>query len=580
MKYFKKITLVVMISLSVNIAAMAQRATNGSYIQSGGLMFDQDIITPANMFEISQNQFAFGTARSMAMAGAFTSLGADLSSMSINPAGLGMYISSDISITPTMTFQRANTNAEAYGSNSRNKFSISNFGFATNIYQGKGNVISITMGMGYNKLQDLNYNYSFKQVGNTSSIADAFSKILDHSDLNANDLMGNNLNWNEMGADLWPAILGYKTGLSDYFTDDDGKNGVWKPDWIGGPGSGADIGHFSTVESLGSIGEYSLSFGMNISNKLYIGAALGLQSVYQEKNLYYSEDYYYSKPSVDNPQYGDAGIPFQLLYSHLNQTSIINGVGVNFKLGVTYRPIQNLRIGVAVHTPTYYSLDREYQGAAASNSFSNNPDYNPGENEFPKPNDNREIPLEAVSPQLIDSDEFGWSFTSPTKLLLGASYTFGRWGVLSVDYQRDWYNHMRLKDSPIGGQEDYKATMKSTFKGTNTLRVGLEVKPLPMVSLRGGFGYTGSSLQNEMTVLSSPITNSTTYYSAGIGFMLSRSTYLDFAYSYQTSKSTDYNLFYVDEYSSNNELLSSDVSDYFSTGIIRHNAILTFGVRF
>jgi len=33
----------------------------------------------------------FGTARVMGMGGAFTSLGADLSSMSINPAGLGSF---------------------------------------------------------------------------------------------------------------------------------------------------------------------------------------------------------------------------------------------------------------------------------------------------------------------------------------------------------------------------------------------------------------------------------------------------------------------------------------------------------
>ena len=49
---------------------------------------DRDIVTPSDLFELSQTTFSLGTARSMAMAGAFTSLGADLTSMAINPAGL------------------------------------------------------------------------------------------------------------------------------------------------------------------------------------------------------------------------------------------------------------------------------------------------------------------------------------------------------------------------------------------------------------------------------------------------------------------------------------------------------------
>ena len=53
---------------------------------SGGLLMDRDIVTPSDLFELSQTTFSLGTARSMAMAGAFTSLGADLTSMAINPA--------------------------------------------------------------------------------------------------------------------------------------------------------------------------------------------------------------------------------------------------------------------------------------------------------------------------------------------------------------------------------------------------------------------------------------------------------------------------------------------------------------
>lgn len=83
---------------------------------------DRDIVTPSDLFELSQTTFSLGTARSMAMAGAFTSLGADLTSMAINPAGLGMYRHNEISITSLMSFARAENNAPAFNSNSKTGF--------------------------------------------------------------------------------------------------------------------------------------------------------------------------------------------------------------------------------------------------------------------------------------------------------------------------------------------------------------------------------------------------------------------------------------------------------------------------
>lgn len=73
----------------------------------GGLAMSADALSTADLFSLSQQSFNFGTARSMAMGGAFTSLGADQASMVINPAGLGMYNRGEIAVTPMMTFSRA-----------------------------------------------------------------------------------------------------------------------------------------------------------------------------------------------------------------------------------------------------------------------------------------------------------------------------------------------------------------------------------------------------------------------------------------------------------------------------------------
>ena len=119
------------IILAAVASASAAAAQNN---QSGGLIMDKDLLMPSDFFELSQTQFNFGTARAMAMAGAFTSLGADLSSMSINPAGLGMYRHNDISFTPMMSFVRSDTNADPYGRNHRNRFAMANVGGVANLY--------------------------------------------------------------------------------------------------------------------------------------------------------------------------------------------------------------------------------------------------------------------------------------------------------------------------------------------------------------------------------------------------------------------------------------------------------------
>lgn len=558
-----------MLALLAGAPAAAQTTT----LQTGGLMVDKDIVMPGDLFELSQTQFNFGTARSMAMAGAFTSLGADLSSMSINPAGLGMFRRSELTVTPLMSFARAQNSAAAYGKNSRDRFSLGNIGLVINAYEGTGRLVSLNVGFGYNRLADLNYRTSFYQTGNIGSIADMYAMQMRYSSLTRNDIRGDNLDWGRVDANLWPAVLGYKCALIDDPDDDR----MWSPTWISSDRDRIDIGQYSTVQSRGSLGEYALSLGANIGNKVYVGATIGIQSLYQKKEYFYAEDYTYPTPSDKNPEGVAPDLDYQLLYSKLNQSVVTEGTGVNFKLGVTYRPIDNLRIGAAFHTPTYYSFDRKYQGAMASLSYANrdtDPDVHPDRDGY--------IPLEMQTPVLQDSGPDSWSFISPSRLLLGVSYAFGSRGVIAVDYERAWYNGIRVKDTPSGVPAGgYNDTFRSTFKGANTLRVGAEFKPVPVVALRAGFGISGSWLQNKETQLSSPIAKRITYCGAGVGFLLSRSVVLDIAYSYQTTEMTAYALYYADEYdTTTGQLIGVNASDNFTTDIDRHALAVTLGFRF
>ena len=94
---------------------------------------------------------------------------------------------------------------------------------------------------------------------------------------------------------------------------------------------------------------------------LYFGASIGIQSVHKKLGVTYQEEYgYFNTDGIGHDGSGNA-LAEQLDVMNLYQEMEMNGSGVNFKLGFTARPLTGLRVGVAFHTPTYYSLDYSYR---------------------------------------------------------------------------------------------------------------------------------------------------------------------------------------------------------------------------
>lgn len=572
------------------VAAGSLQAQQRGTLAFGGAVLNQDGVLAGEMAQMSQPQ-ALGTARSMALGGAFTSLGADLASMSINPAGLGMYRRNEIALTPMMTFQSSETpGTMSYAKNGKNRFSMANFGAALNAYEGTGTLTSFTVGIGLNRIADFNSRYSYKTdtpyAGGSvwaPTIADIFGQQLGQAGIfpNGNDELGYNVN-----PYYWPAVLGYNGFMISrhFYTDPETQEEkpTYVPDCIG---SNASILHYMDVVNSGSINEFTISAGANLNNIVYIGATIGIQSVHKATGVYYGEDYRYDHGQAIN----SAGeeLETQLDYADLYQKSVLDGSGVNFKLGVTVRPIESLRIGVAFHTPTYYSLERSYYGDITTQMYNN-------------ATEKTEINQDGT-PYQDDMGSNSWCFTSPARLLFGISYTFGNFGLITVDYERDWYNGIRIKDNPNGlySNDAYNDTFRHTMKGSNTVRIGAEFKPLPFMAIRAGFGYTGSMLRSNGYTFneydrhlvtepltgekvyeynpvpaSSPMTREVIYYTAGLGFSITPNVVLDVAYQYQTTKHTDYNLFYFADGSGVN------ASGVYNTSFDRHAAALTLGFRF
>ncbi len=527
--------------------AQAQQAASTMWFE--GIAMQQAGLTADDLVRFGTAQ-PFGTARSMAMANAFTSLGGDLVSASVNPAGLGMYRSGEVAVTPLLTLQRGSSDVRMTD-NAKSRITLGNVGLVFKTYEGTGAVTNVNIAFGYNRVADLNYRMSGEWQGRKGpdgvvpSILDVMGRQLDYYGFK-------NSNYGENMPDMWGALLAY----NGYLLDDD-----YYP-YVGGD---ASIGRAYNMESRGSVNEVYFAVAMNFGNKLYAGITLGVQSLSQKKNLYYGEQYDYAGGRPTDME-------SVLNRMHYNQAAKTDGVGFNAKIGLTWRPTGGLRVGVAIHTPTWYAVDHEYGAQMSALRYD--------------ADKNSVVPVDLdTEGTWVDSGPDQWKFTTPTRLLAGISYTFGTRGVVAVDYERTWYNAMRVSNVPYwvpGSWADNLTgeAFRDTFRGSNTLRVGGEFKPSGAWSVRAGYALTGNILRHESDLFSGAMPTRTEWITAGVGRRFAHGITLDLCYQYGH---TDYNacrLFYSMGYSDSGMLTDYDLSEPLSTSQTRHNIALTLGVRF
>lgn len=530
-------------------AGTAHAQQTASPMRFEGVAMQQAGLTADDLVRFGTAQ-PFGTARSMAMANAFTSLGGDLASATINPAGLGMYRSGEVALTPLLTLQRGSSDVRMTD-RSKSRLTLGQAGLVFKSYEGSGTVTGVNIAFGYNRVADLNYRMSGEWQGRKGpdglvpSILDVMGRQLDHYGFE-------NSNYGENYPDMWGALMAY----NGYLLDDE---------YIPYVGGDARIGRAYNLESRGSVNEVYFAVAMNFGNKFYAGITLGVQSLSQKKDLYYGEQY-------DYPEGRPEDMDRVLDRLHYNQAAKTDGVGFNAKIGLTWRPTGGLRVGLALHTPTWYAVDHEYGAQMSALRYD-------ADKQSVTPVD---IDTEGT---WVDSGPDQWKFTTPTRLLAGISYTFGTRGVVAVDYERTWYNAMRVRNVPYWVPATWadnltKEAFRDTFHGSNTLRIGGEFKPAGAWSLRAGFALTGNILRHESGICSGAMPTRSKWITAGVGRRFTHGITLDLTYQYGHTDYNDWRLFYSTGYDSAGVLTDYDLSEPLSTSRTRHNIALTLGVRF
>ena len=460
----------------------------------------QDVLEAYNL----SNMNAQATARSIGFGGALGSVGGDFGAVSVNPAGLGIYRSSEISFTPSI---KINSSASQYlteNSNDNNtKANINHFSVVfNNAPKGKRYDRhawkSVSFAMGMNRLADFNHNYNYTGANYSGSASQAFEADANKDTINVSI----------------PGRLAY-TGFESYLINGYQSHYNTVVPFAQG------IQQLNNVTERGGITEYSLSLGGNYKEKLLTGISVGIPFMDYRSTAEYSETIL---PKVtNNPE------QFQSFTYHnaLN----ISGGGINAKFGAIYNVTNFFRVGGAFHTPTIYSI-KEFSDYGIVTKINGRITDISTDNYLPRTN-------------------FDYSFISPYKAILSATFILKKFGFITADYEYVAYNTMHYSypkgfDSATGTSYDYQAALmnksiRNTYRSVTNLRLGAEIKLTKFFMIRAGVGYYGnpynaSSVSGEHIDISGGLGLRTRHFFADLGMVSSL-----YSFTEQPYNNIDYN---------------------------------------
>lgn len=449
-----------------------------------------------------------GTARYVGMGGAMEALGADISVINSNPAGIGLFRRSSGSVSFGLVSQDG---ASSFKYGNKTNASFDQAGFVYSLRDGRRTFINF----GFNYHKSKNFDYILNAA---SALNGASQHKLSYMKALANE---NNLDKTSSG---WRGKFAYTSQLDNLYyntlmmTSSDG--------FFYNDASGYEFGRAET----GYIGEYDFNTSVNVNDRVYLGITIGIHDVHYTGHSLYNE----ALVNLNNQTAGDITV---------NDERRITGTGYNASFGIIFRPVDAspFRIGLSVSTPTWYDLKTSNYTYLINNTKADGggklqgdyPNYTTGESyEF----------------KLFTPWKFGVSLghTVGNYLAIGASYEYADYSRLDtrvndgydVDYWGDVYEHSS-SDEPMNRHT------RETLKAVSTLKIGAEAKVMPNLAVRAGYNYVSPMFKKEgykdgnIDSYGSNYSSATDYtnweatnrYTVGIGYTLGKMSF-DLAYQY------------------------------------------------
>lgn len=515
-----------------------------------------------------------GTARFVGMGGAMGALGGDISTMGTNPAGIGIYRSNDI--MTSFSYSAYGTESKYLGqtfNNDKNQWSFDNIGFVFASKIGNQTALRfVNFGFNYKRSKSLYKNMTMG--GLLGAVDDIFvSQVNQMGQQATDDVWYNKENYNFNGAEAygnnrlgWLGIMGYQ----GYLTNAMRKDGYDRYD----PIVPDEVDAYFNSNERGGISQFDFNVAFNVNDRVYFGLTLGAYDVNYKKTTLYDEDY-------------GNGEGYEL--SSFNR---IKGSGVDVKFGAIIRPFESspFRIGLAIHTPTFYNLTYENGASMTSDVFLK--DVQDGDSKF-KVRDDNPGPDAVTTRESFDANggrriEQDFRLSTPWRFNASLGYTVGTSLALGAEYEYEDYSSMKFKYPEGDEMIDQNSTIKDYMKGVHTFRIGAEYKVIPEFAFRLGYNYSSTAFKVDdaykwipanSTLTDTDFANSQSHnnFTLGIGYR-GKAFYADLAYQYSVYKE-DFFPFYNDLETSPGhwEIVTPQATKVTNT---RSQVLLTLGMRF
>ena len=492
-------------------------------------------IAAQNSYDVTRftNSDLTGTARFVGMGGAMSALGTDVSVISTNPAGIGLYRCNDF--VATMGLHTIENKSNFIGNelkNDKTSFAIDNLGLVISNETGSENVKFVNMAFNYRHRNSFKNNMEIAGSLMTAN-GDYFSQQYELGVFYKES--GQYVGYEDYYSLNYP-WLGLLTSTSGLIGDDGNLRYV----------PGGDSGYYPLfmnyyAKEKGGIDDVDVNISCNISDRYYFGITVTASNVdYTRYSEYLEHDDLYDYYTIEN-RYNISG----------------NGVGI--KLGSIIRPFEYspFKIGFAIHTPTWYNLtDRTSATMIGDDGYII---------------DTRDY--EAYGDDLY----IDYEYTTPWRLNLSASYTFDTFAAVNAEYEFVDYSSAKLKYTDGFNMSDLNDEIEANTKAQHILRIGAMFNLSKNLSLRCGYNYISAPFKNsaaktclKMQDTSTEFLNNyeTNIFTLGTGYA-SGSFYFDIAYKMAVQKAEFYN-YYDFEY----------VNPAAEVDVTRQSLVMSLGFRF
>lgn len=454
-----------------------------------------------------------GTARSQAIGGAIGALGGDIQSNFVNPAGIGLYRTSEVVLSPGLKFLTNDADFRGTSSSVKNNgFVLGTSGFVFGIPDGYRRNRNTSVSLAVTRTADFNNDVLYRGQNNFSSFSEAYAAEIASSGLTLDEALNSN-------SISFPARMGLYTYLVDTLTTAGfGTEVVATPLRYSYENDTAFmLNQENRIETRGGITELAFTIAGGSNDKFYYGGGIGLPIVNYERNSVLTET-----------DASDAGNNY-FNRAELQERFTSKGFGLNLKGGVIFKPVEKLRLGFAFHTPTLYALKDTYD-ATLDTDLEN---YN-GESSV------------NVS-QLYDGylPEYEYDLSSPWRLIASGAYVINevadvrkQRGFISADIEYVTYGSTRFRNAEQNTIEDEQffdavnTVVKEYYKGAVNARIGGELK-FNTIMARAGFAYNGNPYAD------SELDGKRMFISGGLGYR-DKGFFIDLSYVHRIANDVNF----------------------------------------